>query len=106
VYNWRDPIFAYWDHRATNALTEALNGVTKLMQRQGRGYSFEAIRAKMLYSPTLQKQPQHKQARYGAGFPGRFVPSQAEPPGALGTDIDALLRVLEQESQQAQKSTR
>lgn len=56
MHNWETPIFAYWDHRATNALTEALDGVAKLMQRQGRGYSFEAIRAKMLYSPTLQKQ--------------------------------------------------
>jgi transposase len=102
VYNWREPIFAYWDHRATNALTEALNGITKLMQRQGRGYSFEAIRAKMLYSPTIQKQPQHKPARYGAGFPGRAVPSAAEPPQPLGTDIDALLRVLEQEQQNGQ----
>ncbi len=107
VYNWRDPIFAYWDHRATNALTEALNGVAKLMQRQGRGYSFEAIRAKMLYSPTIQKQPQHKQARYGAGFPDRFVPCPSgEPILPLGTDIDALLVVLEREQQESQKSTR
>lgn len=83
----------YWDHRATNALTEALNGVAKMMQRAGRGYSFEAIRAKMLYSPTLQKQPQHRQARYGDGF------QRAVPPPPLGTDVDALLLMLEQEQQ-------
>ena len=92
--NWRDPIFAYWDHKATNALTEALNGVTKNMQRAGRGYSFEAIRAKMLYSTTLQKQANNKQARYGEGF-GRHVPE----PTLLGTDVDALLAVLEREAQ-------
>jgi transposase len=56
MHNWETPIFAYWDHRATNTLTEALNDVTKLMQRQGRGYSFETIRAKMLYSPMLQEE--------------------------------------------------
>ncbi len=94
MHNWETPIFAYWDHRATNALTEALNGVTKLMQRQGRGYSFEAIRAKMLYSPTLQKQPQHRQARYGENF------HRAVPPPPLGTDVDALLLMLEAEERQ------
>lgn len=94
MHNWKTPIFAYWDHRATNALTEALNGVTKLMQRQGRGYSFEAIRAKMLYSPTLQKQPQHRQARYGENF------HRAVPPPPLGTDVDALLLMLEAEERQ------
>lgn len=96
MHNWKTPIFAYWDHRATNALTEALNGVAKMMQRIGRGYSFEAIRAKMLYTPTLQRQPQHRQARYGEDF------HRALPP-PLGTDLDALLRVLEQESQQGDK---
>jgi transposase len=105
--DWKTPIFAYWDHRATDALTEATNGVAKMMRRAGRGYSFEAVRAKMLYSPTIQKQPQHRRARYGAGFdpqsPGRFAPS-GEPPLPLGTDLDALLRVLEQEQRES-KST-
>lgn len=73
---------------------EALNGVAKNMQRAGRGYSFEAIRAKMLYSTTLQKQANNKQARYGEGF-GRHVPE----PTLLGTDVDALLAVLEREAQ-------
>jgi transposase len=104
MHNWKTPIFAYWDHRATNALTEALNGLAKSMQRAGRGYSFEAIRAKMLYTPTLQKQPQHKPVRYGDGFePGRFAPCQTGPVLPLGTDIDALLRVLEEEQQAGQK---
>lgn len=103
MHNWREPIFAYWGHRATNALTEALNGVAKMMQRAGRGYSFDAIRAKMLYSPTIQKQPQHQRARYGDGFHGRFVPCPTgEPLLPLGTDIDALLRVLEEEQQAGQ----
>ncbi len=46
-------IFAYFDHPITNAYTEALNGLVKIMNRNGRGYSFDAIRAKVLYS-TLQ----------------------------------------------------
>jgi transposase len=49
VDNWRPEIFNYFDHRVTNALTESLNGLVKIANRMGRGYSFEAIRAKMLF---------------------------------------------------------
>lgn len=34
--NWREEIFAYFDHRYTNATTEALNGVIKTVNRTGR----------------------------------------------------------------------
>lgn len=47
--NWREPIFNYFDVRATNAYTESLNGLLKQIYRNGRGYSFKAIRAKVLY---------------------------------------------------------
>lgn len=47
--NWHDEIFAYFDHRVTNAYTESLNSVIKLTNRIGRGYSFDVIRALMLY---------------------------------------------------------
>ena len=33
----------------TNASTEALNGVAKTINRQGRGYTFEVLRARLLY---------------------------------------------------------
>jgi len=51
--NWHGQIFAYFDYPLTNAYTEALNGILKLVQRNGRGYSFKAIRAKLLYGSTL-----------------------------------------------------
>src|SRR5262249_54575508 len=47
IENWEHEIFAYFSHhRATNAYTESLNSVVKLAARIGRGYSFEAIRAR------------------------------------------------------------
>ena len=49
MHNWHDPIFNYFDVRATNAYTESLNGMLKQIYRNGRGYSFKAIRAKVLY---------------------------------------------------------
>lgn len=60
--NWSEEAFAYFDHPVTNAVTEALNGVAKVVNRMGRGYSFRAIRAKMLYSnrnlkPQVKEEP-------------------------------------------------
>ncbi|WP_252509287.1 ISL3 family transposase [Acinetobacter colistiniresistens] len=46
---WRNEIMNYFDHRITNGYTEALNGVAKVMNRGGRGYTFEMIRAKYLF---------------------------------------------------------
>lgn len=98
VSNWQPEIFAYFDHRSTNACTEALNGIAKNINRNGRGYSFAAIRAKMLYSKTLQKE---RRPSYGKEWEHPSPPKIAfleyldprqemttEP--TLGTDIIAL----------------
>lgn len=52
-----DDIFAYWDApvKITNAYTEGLNDLIKVSNRMGRGYSFEIIRAKMLYAKTARE---------------------------------------------------
>ena len=44
--NWHPQILNYFDHRITNAFTESMNNLIRLMNRIGRGYSFEALRAK------------------------------------------------------------
>ncbi len=54
--NWREEILAFFDHPISNGYTEALNGVAKVINRQGRGYSFEVLRARLLFSkiaPTV-----------------------------------------------------
>lgn len=48
VGNWRNEIFAYFDYPVTNAFAESRNGIIKMANRAGRGYSFDAIRAKAL----------------------------------------------------------
>ncbi len=47
--NWHEEVFAYFDNPITNAYTESVNNLAKGMNRMGRGYSFEVIRARMLY---------------------------------------------------------
>jgi transposase len=79
-YNWKEEILAYFDHHATNACTEALNAIAKGIQRQGRGYSFKAIRAKLLYDPRHQKRPKYGETAVAS----------------LGADIGSMLSDLEQ----------
>ena len=57
VHNHYEDIFAYWDSpgQITNAYTECLNGLIKLSNRLGRGYSYEIIRAKTLYAKHARK---------------------------------------------------
>lgn len=52
VHNWYAEIFNYWECpcRLTNAYTESLNSVIRFVDRKGRGYSFDVLRAKMLYA--------------------------------------------------------
>ena len=53
--NWHEEVFAYFDNPITNAYTESVNNLAKGMNRMGRGYSFEVIRARMLYDKIARK---------------------------------------------------
>lgn len=53
--NWREEIFSYFENPITNAYTESVNSLVKGMNRMGRGYSFDVIRARMLYDPKARK---------------------------------------------------
>jgi ERCC4-related helicase len=53
--NWYGEVFAYFDHPVTNAYTESLNSLIRVMNRLGRGYSFEALRARILFTEGMQK---------------------------------------------------
>ncbi len=52
--NWEKEILAFFDCPITNAYTECQNGLTRAIDRLGRGYSFEAIRVKLLLAPKKQ----------------------------------------------------
>lgn len=60
--NWNTEIFNWWDFEYTNAFTESLNNIIKSVHRAGRGYSFDVLRAKMLFTkgamaPSKQESP-------------------------------------------------
>ncbi len=57
VKNWGTEIFNYFEHRYTNGRVERLNGKIKEIYRAGRGYSFDVLRFKVLYSTLASKKP-------------------------------------------------
>ena len=102
--NWRHEIFNYFDHRITNAATESLNGLAKIMNRLGRGYSFDVLRARLLLNHRHQKREEPRVSRAFPGFEGRpgtvstFATrmGSAEPQGRLlGIDISTLMEELD-----------
>lgn len=48
IWRWWEHVFPFFEFRYTNAYTEAANGLIKQLNRAGRGYKFEQIRAKAL----------------------------------------------------------
>lgn len=76
--NWEPYICNYFNHPVTNAYTESLNNLIRVMNRLGRGYSFEALRAKILFSegafktekkrPKFQRKPADQVAERFIGY--------------------------------------
>jgi transposase len=53
--NWWDEVFNFYDHQVTNAYTESTNRLAKDINRMGRGYSFEVMRARLIYEKQARK---------------------------------------------------
>lgn len=121
--NWMPEILNYFKHPVTNAYTESLNSLIGVMDRMGRGYSFEALRAKILYTEgvhaTKKIRPKFERKRTGPliSIPTDsgmrhdqmftmtpFTPSQAprnqhegpEETLNFGADISTLIMLIEE----------
>lgn len=106
--NWQPCIVEYFNHPVTNAYTESLNNIIRVMNRLGRGYSFEALRAKILFTEGTHKviQPRPKferrEAQYDTAFIGYAMYSGTpqstqtdEKPKNYGADLSTLARMIE-----------
>jgi transposase len=87
--NWQPFILNYFEHPVTNAYTESLNSLIRVMNRLGRGYSFEALRAKILFTEGAHK---HKLSRPKFERRREAVPelAMAEEVAAYGIPGDAM----------------
>lgn len=104
--NWETEIMNYFESPVTNAYTESLNGLIRVVNRCGRGYSFEALRAKILFSAGAHKIVRPKfQRRDSAMDSGVFeygvnpmrTTDMLQRPKNYGTDISTLLTLIERE---------
>lgn len=53
--SWWNEIFNYYDRPTSNAYTESINNLAKGMNRMGRGYSFDVIRARLLFDDEARQ---------------------------------------------------
>lgn len=101
--NWEREIFGYFDHNVTNAYTESINNLIRVTNRLGRGYSFGALRAKILYSEGIHKVSKpnfhrdnfvaEKHALYDNPFKSNIM--DIEPSKNFGTDIATLTQKID-----------
>lgn len=96
VRGWREQIFNYFDHPITNAYTEAINGLIKIANRNGRGYSFSVLRTKMMLSRAAarREQPKHPATVSYKMFDG-LPPKDARTGKLLGACIATLTWLLD-----------
>jgi len=98
--NWEQEIFNYFDlpnKRATNAYTETLNGLIKIMNRNGRGYSFDVLRTKILFTEGVHKVKRlnYKSNNIDRGFLPEMIAEPIliyEPEINLGANLSTLIQ--------------
>lgn len=104
--NWEEEVFNYFHHPITNAYTESLNSLIRVVNRLGRGYSFDALRAKILFTEGVRKTT--RTAYRNQSFPiGRVavnplpkidweaLSSEKDVIPQLGADISTLITLIE-----------
>ncbi len=106
--NWQPYILNYFEHPVTNAYTESLNSLIRVMDRLGRGYSFEALRAKILFAegafkkqlikPKFERRNAPDYASIGYAMVDDFAKYQQQPQQTeinYGVDISTLVSMIE-----------
>jgi transposase len=103
--NHKLEIFNYFDKQYTNAYTESINNVIKQVEKNGKGYSFEVLRAKVLYGTQATKKrpkydgsmefhPMHYSFENYNDFSAWYDEAQKEMV-VYGVDLTTLSEILE-----------
>ena len=91
--NWQPFILNYFGHPITNAYTESLNSLIRVMSRLGRGYSFEALRAKILFTEGIHSRKQARPKFERKRTPEPVEMGRALPDDAMGYGLPVLEKV-------------
>jgi transposase len=87
--NWHEEIFNYYENPVTNGYTESMNNITRFINRMGRGYSFEVLRARLLFDEKVIK---------GERAPIRKKPRKTKPESDFNMYISNKLMIFGSES--------
>ncbi len=108
INNWEEEIFNYFNFPITNAYTESLNRLIKTMNHVGRGYSFEALRAKILFTKGYRKVKKKKKFKEVEVTFRKMLPDQFPNLGQIsyewiyeeihGADFSTLTKAMEEGS--------
>ena len=103
--NWQPYITAYFDHPVTNAYTESLNNLIRVVNRLGRGYSFDALRAKILYAegalkkrsvkPKFNRRQKSERRAGEMSYAMMIQHKEIKREIQLGADISTLAKMIE-----------
>lgn len=108
LVSWWDEIFNWYECRISNGYTESIKRLAKDMNRMGRGYSFDVIRARLLYD-GVAREPTRKTIRTkkrvpketmgfmapGMGMSVEYETVEAEGGVEYGPHIPTLCELLE-----------
>ena len=94
--NWWEQIFNHYDFPISNGYTESINRIAKDMNRMGRGYSFDVIRARLIYDEKARC-PNRKTVRShtAASKPATAPPDDSMGFSTMEADAPAGTRVVE-----------
>ncbi len=104
IDNWSTEIFNYFDYFVTNAFTESINNLIKHIEKAGRGYSFEVLRAKVLFGTKATIKPKFGEQPFGPMdntfnnmLYGSFNYTSPKLKEGFGVSIPQLLKVIERD---------
>ena len=95
--NWDTEIFAWFNFPYTNAFTEAMNGKIRALYKGGRGYTFEVLRAKILFKENIHK-TQSVKPRFDRSAFDTFTSFKLPTTPKItnyGTDISTLFSLID-----------
>lgn len=105
VNNWKVEIFNYFDYPYTNAFTESVNNLIKEIEKRGRGYTFDVLRAKVLYGTSATRAPKYSRPKEkplvmnmmtGGSFDfSSFYNEKPVLESGFGVDVHDLMYLLE-----------
>lgn len=100
IDNWYEEIFNYFDNPFTNAFTESINNLIKEIEKKGKGYIFDILRAKILFGTKAAKKPKFGTSDFRKYINREFDSLAKDIPlynqESWGVEISTLLEMLKQ----------